>query len=158
MGLPHRTSRSGQIMPAIQLHQKDWSLVFLQFAVHNGQLLTSPCGPASCVQTGLLADLSNRVQIPNPLPNTNRARRGPIFLWRRGWDSNPRRAINPCWFSRPVHSTALPPLRGALLFHTWESHQMHIRHCVPFNALLRNGIICEDTASQQPLPTGICNE
>ena len=30
--------------------------------------------------------------------------------WRRGWDSNPRRAINPCWFSRPVHSTALPPL------------------------------------------------
>ena len=23
---------------------------------------------------------------------------------------NPRRAINPCWFSRPVHSAALPPL------------------------------------------------
>ena len=33
-----------------------------------------------------------------------------LFIWRRGWDSNPRRAINPCWFSRPVHSTALPPL------------------------------------------------
>ena len=32
--------------------------------------------------------------------------------WRRGWDSNPRRAVNPCWFSRPVHSTALPPLRA----------------------------------------------
>ena len=31
--------------------------------------------------------------------------------WRRGWDSNPRRVIHPCWFSRPVHSTALPPLR-----------------------------------------------
>ncbi len=36
---------------------------------------------------------------------------GPDCLWRRGWDSNPRRAINPCWFSRPVHSTALPPLQ-----------------------------------------------
>ena len=24
-----------------------------------------------------------------------------------------RKAINLCWFSRPVHSTALPPLRGA---------------------------------------------
>ena len=31
--------------------------------------------------------------------------------WRRGWDSNPRKATNLCWFSRPVHSTALPPLR-----------------------------------------------
>ena len=37
---------------------------------------------------------------------------GPFcFVWRRGWDLNPRRATNPCWFSRPVHSTALPPLR-----------------------------------------------
>ena len=30
--------------------------------------------------------------------------------WRRGRDSNPRKATNLCWFSRPVHSTALPPL------------------------------------------------
>jgi len=22
-----------------------------------------------------------------------------LFIWRRGWDSNPRRATNPCWFS-----------------------------------------------------------
>ena len=35
----------------------------------------------------------------------------PFLLWRRGWDLNPRRAINPCWFSRPVHSAALPPLQ-----------------------------------------------
>ncbi len=28
-----------------------------------------------------------------------------------GWDSNPRRAINPCRFSRPVPSTARPPIR-----------------------------------------------
>jgi hypothetical protein len=38
----------------------------------------------------------------------------PSNIWRRGWDLNPRRAINPCWFSRPVHSTALPPLRVRL--------------------------------------------
>ena len=35
---------------------------------------------------------------------------GLFTLWRRGWDLNPRRAINPCRFSRPVHSAALPPL------------------------------------------------
>ena len=34
-----------------------------------------------------------------------------LLVWRRGWDLNPRRAINPCQFSRLVHSTALPPLR-----------------------------------------------
>jgi hypothetical protein len=33
-----------------------------------------------------------------------------IFWWR-GWDLNPRRTINPRWFSRPVHSTALSPLQ-----------------------------------------------
>jgi hypothetical protein len=30
--------------------------------------------------------------------------------WPRDRDSNPRYAINVCWFSRPVHSTALPSL------------------------------------------------
>ena len=40
--------------------------------------------------------------------------RGYYSRWRRGWDSNPRRATNPCWFSRPVHSTALPPLHNVL--------------------------------------------
>ena len=42
-------------------------------------------------------------------------RKGPnLCFWRRGWDSNPRRATNPCWFSRPVHSTTLPPLQAVL--------------------------------------------
>ena len=35
-----------------------------------------------------------------------------FFVWWRGWDSNPRWAINPRRFSRPLHSTALPPLRS----------------------------------------------
>ena len=35
--------------------------------------------------------------------------------WRRDRDSNPGRAINPCRFSRPVHSTALPSLRNQIL-------------------------------------------
>ena len=32
--------------------------------------------------------------------------------WRKGWDSNPR-TVTRCWFSRPVHSTTLPPFHGA---------------------------------------------
>ena len=32
-------------------------------------------------------------------------------LARCASQSNPRKATNLCWFSRPVHSTALPPLR-----------------------------------------------
>ncbi len=32
-------------------------------------------------------------------------------IWRSRRDSNSRRAMNPCRFSRPVHSTALPRLR-----------------------------------------------
>ncbi len=32
--------------------------------------------------------------------------------WRRAGDSNPRDAHHACRFSRPVHSTALPALRG----------------------------------------------
>ena len=34
-------------------------------------------------------------------------------LWRKGWDSNPRAASHRRRFSRPLHSTALPPFRGA---------------------------------------------
>jgi hypothetical protein len=33
---------------------------------------------------------------------------------RRGGDSNPRWTVSPYRFSRPAHSTALPPLRGEL--------------------------------------------
>ena len=33
-------------------------------------------------------------------------------VWRRDRDSNPRRATNPCRFSRPVHLTTLPSLRS----------------------------------------------
>ena len=57
---------------------------------------------------------SNRVRkpIPHSAKKTKRPHKGAfLFFWRRGWDSNPRRATNPCWFSRPVHSTTLPPLR-----------------------------------------------
>jgi hypothetical protein len=34
-------------------------------------------------------------------------------IWRRGWDSNPRRAINPYSLSRGAPSAARPPLRRA---------------------------------------------
>ena len=50
---------------------------------------------------------------PSPHPPKTKPLTG-LHFWRRGWDSNPRRATNPCWFSRPVHSTALPPLRCGL--------------------------------------------
>ena len=36
-----------------------------------------------------------------------------ISVWRRRRDLNSRGAINPCWFSRPVHSATLPPLRSS---------------------------------------------
>ncbi len=49
---------------------------------------------------------------PYPFPKQNWPREGAILFWRRGWDSNPRKATNLCWFSRPVHSTALPPLQN----------------------------------------------
>ena len=32
-----------------------------------------------------------------------------FIFWRKRWDLNPRRAINPCQFSRLVLSTAQPP-------------------------------------------------
>jgi hypothetical protein len=38
-----------------------------------------------------------------------------VFCKRRGRDSNPRRRFKPPkWFSRPPHSTALPPLQGTI--------------------------------------------
>ena len=41
-------------------------------------------------------------------------RLGPdVLSWRKGWDSNPRAASHRRRFSRPLHSTALPPFRGA---------------------------------------------
>ena len=58
---------------------------------------------------------SNRVRkpVPHSARNQKRGHKGPIFnFWRRGWDSNPRKATNLCWFSRPVHSTTLPPLQS----------------------------------------------
>jgi hypothetical protein len=61
-------------------------------------------------------DLSNRwVQIKSTLTINKKPHKGVLLFWRRGWDSNPRRAINPCRFSRPVHSTALPPLRRSVI-------------------------------------------
>ncbi len=57
-------------------------------------------------------------QCSHPQAHSARKAKGPrgdlLLFWRRGWDSNPRRAINPCWFSRPVHSTALPPLQTVI--------------------------------------------
>ncbi len=84
------------------------------------RLLTGQAGAHSLrslrvVSSGCAVLGSNRwLRIYTPLPIPNRlGPAGPGDLqWRRGWDSNPRRATNPCWFSRPVHSTALPPLRG----------------------------------------------
>ena len=35
--------------------------------------------------------------------------KGLFYVWRKRWDLNPRRAINPCQFSRLVLSTAQPP-------------------------------------------------
>ena len=69
---------------------------------------------ATCLLATASLRKSNRVRkpIPHSASNKKPTRKGPVFCcWRRGWDSNPRRAMNPCWFSRPVHSTALPPLR-----------------------------------------------
>ena len=37
-----------------------------------------------------------------------------LNLWWRGRDSNPGRATNPRWFSRPVLSTTQPPLRACV--------------------------------------------
>src|SRR5215467_5328031 len=37
----------------------------------------------------------------------------PFYVWRRGWDSNPRYGKTVHRISNPAHSTTLPPLRGA---------------------------------------------
>ena len=56
------------------------------------------------------------LRIP-PAPSTSHKYKSPIqgafvFVWRRGWDSNPRNlAVQR--FSRPPQSTTLPPLHGA---------------------------------------------
>ena len=72
----------------------------------------SPLRGRFAVQIGCPADLSNRCVRTYTLTSKTTGPKGPDDFWRRGWDSNPRRATNPCWFSRPVHSTALPPLRS----------------------------------------------
>ena len=41
-----------------------------------------------------------------------RCKQGCPQVERRGWDSNPRRGVTAKRFSRPPHSTALPPLRA----------------------------------------------
>ena len=43
-------------------------------------------------------------------PTTRKISRHGGTEWQRGWDSNPR-DLSVCRFSRPVHSTTLPPLR-----------------------------------------------
>ena len=75
------------------------------------------CGSAfSLVPTALRESNRVRKPIPHSARNQKWGHQGPIFnFWRRGWDSNPRRATNPCWFSRPVHSTALPPLQNVIV-------------------------------------------
>ena len=64
------------------------------------------------------------------------------FIWRRGWDSNPRRATNPCWFSRPVHSTALPPLlicaRIPFLRGEYRGAQEYLKNAVCSSPYLRH--------------------
>ena len=60
------------------------------------------------------APVERWVLIDTLCPQTKKSPKGAFLDWRRGWDSNPRRATNPCWFSRPVHSTALPPLQTVL--------------------------------------------
>ena len=45
-----------------------------------------------------------------PSPPYKKTRFRGFLVWRRGRDSNPRSGVTRCRFSRPVHSTALPPL------------------------------------------------
>ncbi len=75
--------------------------------------ILTPCG-AHFVRPRRCRVLLNRAQTLNRTrPKSKKPPEGGFsLLWRRGWDLNPRRATNPCWFSRPVHSTTLPPLRG----------------------------------------------
>ena len=51
--------------------------------------------------------------VHQPSPETQTAPTGPFaFLWRRGWDSNPRYGKTVHRISNPAHSTTLPPLQN----------------------------------------------
>ncbi len=52
------------------------------------------------------------------------------LIWRRDRDLNPRRATNPCRFSRPVLSTTQPSLRSGANNIDWGLS------CKPLNAIL----------------------
>ncbi len=78
---------------------------------HSAHPCASPLGGGCAVQIGSPADLSNRVLVRASRQIRKRPLAGPLRIWRRGRDSNPRRAINPCLISSQVHSTTLPPLR-----------------------------------------------
>ena len=70
------------------------------------------CGPDNLDAIEFLRRLRALIQVPAHHPDTqNPARGGVSCIWRRGRDSNPREATNLQRFSRPPHSTALPPLR-----------------------------------------------
>lgn len=57
--------------------------------------------------------------IPDGIPRKTQKEKALInqgfiqYVWRKDRDSNPRRATNPCRFSRPVHLTTLPSFRIA---------------------------------------------
>ena len=91
-------------------------------------------------------DLSNQGSHPNhPLQNKKGTCIVPFLFWRRGWDSNPRRAINPCRFSRPVHSTALPPLQSFFFITVctkFESRIQPLFHTSLYSTLTPFGPAC----------------
>ena len=51
----------------------------------------------------------------NPHHQKKTGARPVCFVWRRGWDSNPRYCITVRRISSPVQSTTLPPLQMRLL-------------------------------------------
>jgi hypothetical protein len=66
------------------------------------------------VQIGNPADLSNARLLIHPIHHTKTPPDvGAFCVWRRGWDSNPRCAMNARLISSQVQSTTLPPLRWA---------------------------------------------
>ena len=81
--------------------------------------LIRPFGPhpygAHYMRPNLLCRFVEQASHPGPSSKTQKDPGGAFFeFWRRGWDSNPRKATNLCWFSRPVHSTTLPPLQTVI--------------------------------------------
>ncbi len=54
-----------------------------------------------------------RVASHPPRPPKQTGRKGP-FVWRRGWDSNPRYGKTVHRISNPAHSTTLPPLHTSI--------------------------------------------